>query len=253
MIEIFILSLIQGITEFLPISSSSHLILVSDNLNFFSQSLSIDVSLHIGSFFAVLFYFRKDIVSFFKNRILFLKVFISSLPVMLVGYFLVETNIIEKIRNMEVIAWTTTLFGILLYISDKFKLEKNIQDNLNYKSIIFIGLFQILSLIPGVSRSGIAITAARLLRFNRLDSAKISFLLSIPILGAVSIFGLKNLLLSNDESFTHLNLFSIIISFFFSLITIKFFLKYIIRFSLDIFVYYRVLLGLVLLAITYFL
>ena len=253
MIEIFILSLIQGITEFLPISSSSHLILVSDNLNFFSQSLSIDVSLHIGSFFAVLFYFRKDIVSFFKNRILFLKIFISSLPVMLVGYFLVETNLIEKIRNMEVIAWTTTLFGILLYVSDKFKLEKNIQDNLNYKSIIFIGLFQILSLIPGVSRSGIAITAARLLRFNRLDSAKISFLLSIPILGAVSIFGLKNLLSSNDASFTYLNLFSIIISFFFSLITIKFFLKYIIRFSLDIFVYYRVLLGLVLLAITYFL
>ena len=251
MIEIFILSLVQGITEFLPISSSSHLILVSDNLNFFSQSLSIDVSLHIGSFFAVLFYFRKDIVSFFKNRILFLKVFISSLPVMLVGYFLVETNIIEKIRNMEVIAWTTTLFGILLYISDKFKLEKNIQDNLNYKSIIFIGLFQILSLIPGVSRSGIAITAARLLKFNRLDSAKISFLLSIPILGAVSIFGLKNLLSSNDASFTHLNLFSIIISFFFSLITIKFFLKYINKFSLNVFVYYRVFLGLVLLIITY--
>lgn len=251
MIEIFILSLIQGVTEFLPISSSSHLILIADKFNFKNQALSIDVSLHIGSFIAVIFYFRKELMSFFENRIIFFKVLISSLPVMVVGYFLVETNIIEKIRNIEVIAWTTTLFAILLYISDKFKLEKNIKENLNFKSIIFIGLFQILSLIPGVSRSGIAITAARLLKFTRLDAAKISFLLSIPILGAVSIFGLKNLLLSDNLLFTKLNLFSIFISFCFSLVTIKFFLKYINKFSLNIFVYYRVILGLVLLSITY--
>ena len=251
MIEILILSLIQGITEFLPISSSSHLILISEKLNFKNQSLSIDVSLHIGSFIAVLFYFREDLVSFINNKIIFLKIFISSLPVMIVGYFLIETDIIRKIRNIEIIAWTTTLFGILLYISDKFKLEKNIKDNLNYKSIIFIGFLQILSLIPGVSRSGIAITAARLLKFTRVDSAKISFLLSIPILGAVSIFGLKNLLVSEDVIFTKINLFSIFISFLFSLITIKFFLKYINKFSLNIFVYYRVFLGLILLSITY--
>ena len=251
MIEIFILSLIQGVTEFLPISSSSHLILISEKLNFKNQSLSIDVSLHMGSFVAVLFYFREDLVSFINNKIIFFKIFISSLPVMIVGYFLVETDTIGKIRNIEIIAWTTTLFGILLYISDKCKLEKNIKDNLNYKSIILIGFLQILSLIPGVSRSGIAITAARLLKFKRVDSAKISFLLSIPILGAVSIFGLKNLLVSEDVIFTKLNLFSIIISFFFSLMTIKFFLKYINKFSLNIFVYYRVFFGLILLSITY--
>ena len=121
----------------------------------------------------------------------------------------------------------------------------------DYKSIILIGLLQILALIPGVSRSGIAITAARLLKFKRVDSAKISFLFSIPILGAVSIFGLKNLLLSEDVIFTQLNLFSIFISFFFSFLTIKFFLKYINKFSLNVFVYYRVFLGLVLLTITY--
>ena len=251
MIEIFILSLIQGVTEFLPISSSSHLILVANKFNFQNQALSIDVSLHIGSFIAVIFYFRKDLMSFFENRILFLKVIISSLPVMIVGYLLVETNIIEKIRNIKVIAWTTTLFAVLLYISDRFKLEKNINNNLNFKSIIFIGLFQIFSLIPGVSRSGIAITAARFLRFTRVDAAKISFLLSIPILGAVSIFGLKNLLTSDDILFTKLNLFSMVISFIFSLVTIKFFLKYINKFSLNIFVYYRVFLGLMLLTITY--
>ena len=251
MIEIFILSLVQGVTEFLPISSSSHLILISNKFNFNNQTLSIDVSLHIGSFIAVMFYFRNDIISFLNNKIIFFKILVSSIPIMVVGYFLVESNIIEKIRHIEVIAWTTILFGVLLYISDKCKLEKNIEDNLNYKSIILIGLLQILSLIPGVSRSGIAITAARLLKFKRVDSAKISFLLSIPILGAVSIFGLKNLLLSEDVLFTQLNLFSIFISFFFSFLTIKFFLKYINKFSLNVFVYYRVFLGLVLLTITY--
>ena len=251
MIEIFILSFIQGITEFLPISSSSHLIIISKYFNFENQSLSIDVSLHIGSFIAVVFYFYKDIINFIENKILFLKIFISSIPVMVIGFFLVETGLIEKIRNLETIAWTTAIFGVLLYISDKFKLEKNIKENFSYKSAIFIGLFQILSLMPGVSRSGIAITAARLLNFKRVDAAKISFLLSIPVLGAVSIFGFKNIIFSENIFFTKLNLISIFLSFLFSLITIKYFLKYIKKFSLNIFVYYRILLGIALLLLCY--
>jgi len=250
-IEIFILSLIQGITEFLPVSSSSHLILVSKFLNFENESLSIDVSLHVGSFMAVVVYFYKDILSFFKNKILFLKIFISSLPVMIFGFFLVESGMIEKIRNLKLIAWTTLTFGILLYISDKFKLVKNISKNFTYKSAIVIGFFQIFSLIPGVSRSGVAITAARFLNFKRLDAAKISFLLSIPILGAVSVFGIKNLILYEDAYLTKLNLISIILSFLFSLITIKYFLYYIKKFNLNVFVYYRTLLGLILLIIAY--
>jgi len=250
-IEIFILSLIQGITEFLPVSSSSHLILVSKFLNFENESLSIDVSLHVGSFMAVVVYFYKDILSFFKNKILFLKIFISSLPVMIFGFFLVESGMIEKIRNLKLIAWTTLTFGILLYISDKFKLVKNISKNFTYKSAIVIGFFQIFSLIPGVSRSGVAITAARFLNFKRLDAAKISFLLSIPILGAVSVFGIKNLILYEDTYLTKLNLISIILSFLSSLITIKYFLYYIKKFNLNIFVYYRTLLGLILLIIAY--
>ena len=146
MIEIFALSVIQGITEFLPISSSSHLILMSEFLNFTNTDISIDISLHIGSFIAVVFYFKKEIINFYENKILFFKVFIASLPVMIIGFFLVESNYIETIRSLEIIAWTTLIFGILLYISDKFKLENNIK-NLNYKSIIFIGL-QTFSLIP---------------------------------------------------------------------------------------------------------
>ena len=247
MIEIFILSLIQGITEFLPISSSSHLILVSEFLNFENQSLSIDVSLHIGSFMAVVIYFYKDISNFFYNKVLFFKILISSIPVMIIGFFLVKSGLIEKIRNLETIAWTTIIFGILLYISDRFKLEKEIKNNFSYKSAIFIGFLQILSLVPGVSRSGIAITAARLLNFKRIDSAKISFLISIPILGAVSFFGLKNLIMEENGTLTNVNLISILLSFVFSFITIKYFLNYLKRFNLNFFVFYRILLGVIIL------
>ena len=249
LIEIFILSIVQGITEFLPISSSSF------NFNFRSfrfqnQNLSIDVVAH-RFFYNVISYFYKEIINFYENKILFFKIFISSLPVMIVGFYLVELNYIDKIRNLEIIAWTTFLFGILLYISDRFKLEKKIENNLNFKSIIFIGIFQIFSLIPGVSRSGIAITAARILKFKRVDAAKISFLLSIPILGAVSFFGFKNILLSGDPIFTKFNLISIFLSFLISLITINFLLTFINKLNLNIFAYYRIVLGLILLTLAY--
>ena len=250
MIEIFILSLIQGIAEFLPVSSSSHLIIASEYLKL-EKSLAIDVSLHLGSFLAVIVYFYKDVLNFYKDKIIFFKIIISSIPVMLVGFILVETNLIEKIRNIETIAWTTLIFGVLLFVSDKFTIEKTIEKNFSFKSAIFIGSLQILALIPGVSRSGIAITAARFLGFERVDSAKISFLISIPILGAVSIFGFKNIIFSETQEFAELNLLAIIFAFFFSLISIKYFLSYLNKFSLNIFVYYRVLLGIILLALAY--
>ncbi len=250
MIEIFILSLVQGVAEFLPVSSSSHLIIVSEYLKL-EKNLLIDVSLHLGSFLAVIVYFYKDVLNFYKDKIIFFKIIISSIPVMLVGVILIETNLIEKIRNIETIAWTTLIFGVLLFMSDKFTIEKTIEKNFSFKSAIFIGSLQILALIPGVSRSGIAITAARFLGFKRVDSAKISFLISIPILGAVSIFGLNNIIFSESKEFAKLNVFAIITAFFFSLITIKYFLKYLNKFSLNIFVYYRVLLGIILLALAY--
>ena len=125
------------------------------------------------------------------------------------------------------------------------------QTNFDYKSALFIGLFQTLSLIPGVSRSGIAITAARLLKFKRFDAAKISFLLSIPTLGAVTIFGIKNVIISGDMVLSLFNLIAMSLSFIFSLVTIKYFLKYIQKFSLNIFVIYRVILGLTILIYTY--
>ena len=251
MIEIIILSLIQGITEFLPISSSSHLIIISEYFSFEYQSLSIDISLHIGSFFAVLVYFRKDILSFAKNRILFFKIIISSLPIMAVGYMVIKFNFIDQLRNIKVIGWTTLIFGILLFLSDKFKINNNINKNFTMKSAIYIGFFQILSIIPGVSRSGITITAGRFLNFNRYDSAKISFLLSIPTLGAVALFGFYNILNSDNINFSLINIISIILSFTFSFLTIKYFLKFIKKFSFYIFIIYRIILGLLILTFGY--
>ena len=251
MIEVLILSLIQGITEFLPISSSSHLILFSKLTNFQNQSLSLDVSLHIGSFLAVITFFYKDLIKFLKNKDLFIKILISSLPVMILGFLLIQTDLISELRNIKVIGWMTLLFGVLLYISDKFNMHKNIESDFTYKSALMIGFFQMISLVPGVSRSGITITAARLLKFNRYDAAKISFLLSIPTLAIVSIFGIKNIVSAENMNISILNLFSILLSFVFSLITIKYFLQYIKSFSLDIFVIYRVILGIVILAFAY--
>lgn len=251
MIEVLILSLIQGVTEFLPISSSSHLILFSKLTNFQNQSLSLDVSLHIGSFLAVITFFYKDLIEFVKNKDLFIKILISSLPVMILGFLLIQTDLISELRNIKVIGWMTLLFGVLLYISDKFNMHKNIESDFTYKSALMIGFFQMISLVPGVSRSGITITAARLLKFNRYDAAKISFLLSIPTLAIVSIFGIKNIVSAENMNISILNLFSILLSFVFSLITIKYFLQYIKSFSLDIFVIYRVILGIVILAFAY--
>ncbi len=251
MIEVLILSIVQGITEFLPISSSSHLIIISKFTNFQEQSLSIDVSMHIGSFLAVITYFKKEIFNFIENKELFYKILISSIPVLIIGFLLIQTNLIQEFRNIKVIGWMTLIFGILLYISDKFSLQKKIDSDFNFKSAIIIGIFQVMSLLPGVSRSGVTITAARFLKFERYDSAKISFLLSIPTLGAITIFGLKNIILSESINLSVLNLTAVAFSFFFSIITIKYFLKYTKEFSLNLFVIYRIILGFILLGFSY--
>ena len=251
MIEILVLSLIQGITEFIPISSSSHLIIMSDYLEFNEADLTIDVSLHIGSFIAVVTYFRKDLIDYIKNKKLFFNIIVSSIPIMIVGYLLVKLEIIYQLRNLEVIGWTTIIFGIFLFISDRFEIEKSIEKDFSLKSAIIIGLFQVLSLIPGVSRSGITISSSRLLNFSRYDSAKISFLLSIPTLAAVSFFGLKEIVDVGKLDFSFFNILSIFLSFIFSYITIKYFFKYIKKFSLNLFVIYRLVLGIIILIVAY--
>jgi len=249
--EIFLLSIVQGVSEFIPVSSAAHLILASNIYEFKNQSILIDISLHLGSLLAILFYFKDDVFNFNKNKNLFYKIIIGSLPLIIIGYLLYSTNIIYYFRNIKVIAWATLFFGILLYIADKNKFLKKIDTDFNIKSVLVIGFFQILALIPGVSRAGITITAGRILGFDRTDSTKISFYLSIPALIGASALGIKDLFKENID-FNILVLVGIILSFVFSLLTIKIFLKFIKNFSLNFFVVYRLFLAIVLFYIIYF-
>ena len=249
-IEVIILSAIQGISEFLPISSSAHLILVSSLYEFKNSSLLIDISLHLGSLFAIIYYFREDLLNVRSNKRLLGLIIIGSIPLIIVGYVLYSTGIIYNLRNIKVIAWTTLVFGIILYIADKNRFDKKISSNLNLQSILFISLFQVLSLVPGVSRAGITITAARILKFNRLDSSKISFLLSIPALAGASFLGFKDVFAQSVE-FNFLVLIAVLTSFIFSFVTVKFFLIYINKFSMNAFVIYRIIIALILFALIY--
>jgi len=249
-IEILILSAVQGISEFLPISSSAHLILVSNLYDLKSSSLLIDISLHLGSLLAIMYFFRKDLLDLKNNHKLLSLIIIGSMPLIIFGYILHTTELVHLLRNIKIIAWTTLFFGIILYFADQRKVDQNISTNLNVKSIIFIGIFQILALIPGVSRAGITMTAARFLKFNRVDSGKISFLLSIPALAGASFLGLKDL--SNQSIEINLIIIlAVILSFLFSYITVKFFLSYLNKFSLNIFVIYRIIISIILFTIIY--
>ena len=249
-IEILILSAVQGISEFLPISSSSHLILVSNFFDLKTSSLLIDISLHLGSLFAIIFYFRKDLFDLRRNQKLLILIIIGSIPLVIFGYILHTTELIYLLRNIKIIAWTTLLFGIVLFFADQKKIDQNLSTNLNVKSIIFIGMMQILALIPGVSRAGITITAARFLKFNRVDSSKISFLLSIPALAGASFLGLKDVF-NQSIDINFLIIFTVILSFLFSYFSVKFFLIYINKFSLNFFVIYRILVSFILFIIIY--
>ena len=250
-VEILILSAIQGISEFLPVSSVAHLVLVSEYYSFKNQNLLIDICLHLGSLLAITFYFRRDLFSFVKNRNFLTKILIGTIPIIPVGYIIYQTGLIENLRNLKVIGWMSLIFGILLFISDKTKTTNKIDTQFSNKSAIFIGLFQVLALIPGVSRAGITITSGRLLGFSRFDSAKISFFLSIPTLAAASLLGIYNIYKVGSPELNFLAIIAVIFSFIFSYATIAIFLSFIKKFSLSLFIIYRIILSLFVLVIAY--
>ena len=251
-VEILILSAIQGISEFIPVSSAAHLILISKEYAFVNQNLLIDICLHLGSLIAIIIYFRKDLFHFIKNKEFLSKILIGTIPIIPVGYILYKTGLINQLRNLEVIGWASLIFGIILYISDRAEVSKKIDQNFTSKSAIFIGLFQVIALIPGVSRSGVTISAGRMLGFNRFDSAKISFLFSIPTLTAASILGIYNIYKEGSADLNFLAIIAVIFSFIFSYITIALFLIFVKKFSLNIFIIYRIILSLFLLYIVYY-
>ena len=250
-VETLILSIIQGISEFIPVSSSAHLLIISRLSDFNVSNLQLDISLHLGSLLAIILFFRKELINIINNKNIFLLIILGSIPLVIVGYIFYSTNLIDQFRNLKVVAWTTLIFGILLYFSDKFEFKNKISSELNIKSIIIIGLFQILAIIPGVSRSGIVITASRFLKFDRVESSKIAFYLSIPALAGASALGFKDVI-DDQINFDAIFIFSTSASFLFSYFTIKYFLIYVKMFSLSFFVIYRIVLSIILFSIIYF-
>tara|TARA_Y100001978_G_scaffold154348_1_gene139767 strand:+ start:918 stop:1709 length:792 start_codon:yes stop_codon:yes gene_type:complete len=257
---IIILSLIQGITEFLPISSSAHLIIIPEFFLNIDSSRGFDVSLHFGSLLAVIYYLKKDLIKIILDTIFLKKdnegfiilknLIISTIPVIIVG-FLVHINNFDIIRSLEVIGWTTLIFGILLGIADRNLKVIKFFNNLNLKDALAIGIAQTLAIIPGTSRSGIVITAGLWMGFSRFDASKYSLLLSIPVIIAATTLESINLFIEKGFFFNNEMIMGIILSFCVALITIRLFMKWINKASLKIFVAYRIMLGILILVYAY--
>ncbi len=251
-LNIVILSIIQGITEFLPISSSSHLILLPMLTEFPDQGVMFDIALHTGSLLAILLYYRKEIKNIFQftdNGKSYIKlIIIGSIPLAIAGMLLIDL-IVLNLRSIEVIAVMTITFAILLFYADTYnKSSKNISC-ISTKIILIIGIFQTLALIPGVSRSGIVITAALLLNFDRNESIKIALLLSIPAIFMASAFNFLQLYTVGSLEILNNHILGMIISLVVSYLTIYFFITTINKISFSPYIIYRILLGSLLLII----
>lgn len=259
--EIIILAIIQGITEFLPISSSAHLLLPEVFLGWEAQGLAFDVAVHMGSLLAVMIYFRQDIINMTvdwltkgftrqqtANSKLAWWVIIATLPAIAFGA--VFKNVIEVyLRTGEVIALTTILFGLLLWYADKKAKLQHEVSHVGLKHALYIGFSQVLALIPGTSRSGITMTTGLLLGYTREAAARFSFLLSIPvILGAGLLSTLDLLEEPNLVDWPALG-YGVLFSFISAYACISLFLTWINRIGMTPFVIYRLLLGVILIAV----
>lgn len=266
--QLFILALVQGITEFLPISSSGHLVLVPVLTGWPDQGLLMDVAVHVGTLAAVLLYFWKDtkglaLAGFGSIGIAparravegtpYLKLFwalvIGTIPMVIVGGLMVATDANDALRSAEVIATTSIVFGILLYVADKRGPVNKTTEDMAIKPALMIGLAQVLALIPGSSRAGVTMTAARWLGFSRTESARFSMLLSIPaIIASGTATGLKALESANGDQLGDAAI-GAVLSCLAALVAIHFLMRWLKTANMTIFVVYRVLLGIGLFAL----
>lgn len=243
MFEAIILGIIQGITEFLPISSTAHLILIPRFFGWQGEvnSLTFDIALHTGSLLAVLIYFRKDWSRLiFQERRLLLSVIIASIPAGVIG-LLFDDFVEVYLRGPYIIALSSIIIGLFMLICDRLSSHRKLED-LKLNDSIFIGFFQAIALIPGVSRSGITMSAGFLRGLKREESARFSFLLSIPITIGVSLFGLKRLISEPNIDY-NIFLSGIVSSFISAFLAMGFLIKYLQNHRIDLFVYYRIGLG----------
>lgn len=256
LLQLIILAIVQGLTEFLPISSSAHLILPSIIFEWDDQGPLIDVMAHFGSLFAVLIYFRKDVGSiitgFFdllkkrlnKNSLLALNLIIATPPALLFGLFLTSGGWDAAMRTPLVIAVTSIAFGLLLWLADIWGKRTKTADDLTWKGAAILGCAQALALIPGTSRSGITMTAARAMGMTRIEAARFSMLMSLPIIGVGGMYALFKL--ASDEAGAASLSDGLIVaglSFVTAYLAIAVFMKFVTRIGMFPFMVYRVILG----------
>ena len=261
--HIFFISIIQGLTEFLPISSSAHLIILPYLMKVSDQGVLIDISVHLGSLLALIIFFKEETIILFKGLIQFfslklqkeeffllLKIIIATIPICLFGLIFKIYRLDIIVRSIELIGWTMIIFGILLFYADKYGGEKKSLKNLSYKDSILIGFFQAFALIPGVSRSGISITGFRIFGYNKYDSIKISLMMSIPTILLSAFFISPELLEEKKISIIEI-LIAFILSFISAFLALKVMVRYIYVFGFTPYVIYRIFLGIILLFIAY--
>jgi len=245
----FFLAIIQGVTEWLPISSSGLLVIFEELIKLEDKNLNLlfNIAVHGGSLIAVVIYFFKDLFQIFNNYNLIKNIIIATIPVVIAGFLIKITGLNIFLQDIKVVAFATLIFSIVLYFSDKTKVTIQFNKNTSNKNALLIGLAQVLALIPGTSRSGITISCARFLGFSRVDSAKFSFLISIPVLFAACVLGFSDVVFEPNNQIIILIIFGFFVSLITSLLCIKIFLQFVENNSLTLFVVLRIILGTVLL------
>ena len=254
--QIIITAVVQGITEFLPISSSGHIFFVNELFSWKDINLTLMISAHLGTLFAVSIYFWQDFknylifgpLEFFKkkktfNFKLFLNLVCSSIPIIILGAFLKLQNI-NYIYNPSLIAYSAIFFSFLLFFSDKNKTNKKITD-ISFKDSFFIGILQIFALVPGSSRAGLCITGARFLGYNRISSAKYSMYLSIPAILGASFMMFFDIIKQNSLFLWIETLLVFLLSFLIAYFTISFFIRLLKKINFKIFVIYRIVVAII--------
>jgi undecaprenyl-diphosphatase len=256
--QIIVLALIQGITEFLPISSSGHLILVPALTGWKDQGLITDVMVHMGSFLAVLVYFRHDVmrlvlggIDMLRGRVtddgrLALYIVIATIPAVAFGLFVKHTGLLAAVRGPEVVAWNAIIFGIVMYAADRFGAHDRIMEQMKLAPAVVIGIAQAIAIVPGTSRSGITMSAARALGFTRPEAARFSFLLGIPAIAGAGTLVLGEAI-GNGERISMDAVLAGAFTYLTALAAIAFLMAMVRRMSLLPFVIYRLVLGVLLL------
>lgn len=252
-LQSIILGIVQGLSEFLPISSTAHLVVVPYFFNFKDPGLTFNVFLHLGTLVAIVSFFFKDWIKILKERskLLWL-IIIGTIPAGILGYFF-ESYIESSFRSPLIISFTLIIFAILLYLSDYFVNHKREIKEINWWQSVVIGIAQAIALIPGVSRSGVTMTAGLFLGLKRKDSAKFSFLLATPIMIGATLYRFRELFELEGNLFNGLSLGAAILGFVFALVAgylaIKYLLKYLGRGSFLPFVIYRIVLAIIIIVV----